>query len=76
MTQVELPPYRRSHSPLDLVVVKIIFGHIFEALHLISQTVATGAMSVEDNKPPKRFRQPPLKKARVPRYLCILYFIL
>jgi hypothetical protein len=31
MTQVEVPPYRRPRSPLDLVVIEVIFGHIFEA---------------------------------------------
>jgi hypothetical protein len=76
MTQVELPPYRTPRSPLDLVVVKIIFGCIFEAFHQISQVVAAGAASADDNKPLERFHRPPLKKALMPRYLCILYFIL
>jgi hypothetical protein len=31
MTQVELPPYHRPCSPLDLVAIEIIFGCIFEA---------------------------------------------
>jgi hypothetical protein len=31
MTQIELPPYRRSQSPLNLVHVEIIFGHLFKA---------------------------------------------
>jgi hypothetical protein len=31
MTQVELPPYRGPHSPLDLVAIEFIFGRIFEA---------------------------------------------
>jgi hypothetical protein len=29
MTQIELPLYRGPRSPLDLVVVEIIFGHLF-----------------------------------------------
>jgi hypothetical protein len=31
MNQVEFPPFRGPSSPLDLVAIKIIFGHIFEA---------------------------------------------
>jgi hypothetical protein len=31
MTKIELPPYRRPHSSLDLVIVEIIFGRLFEA---------------------------------------------
>jgi hypothetical protein len=31
MTQVELPPYRRPCSPLDLIAIENIFGRIFEA---------------------------------------------
>jgi hypothetical protein len=31
MTQIELPPYHGPRSPLDLVAVEIIFGHLFEA---------------------------------------------
>jgi hypothetical protein len=30
MTQIELPPYRGPHSPLDVVAIEIVFGHIFE----------------------------------------------
>jgi hypothetical protein len=30
MTQIEIPPYRGPRSPLDLVAIKIIVGHIFE----------------------------------------------
>jgi hypothetical protein len=31
MTQIKLPPYRGPWSPLDLVAIEIIFGHLFEA---------------------------------------------
>jgi hypothetical protein len=64
MSQVELPPCRGPRSPLDLVAIKIIFGHIFEAFHRISQADATIVMSTDDNKPVKRFHRP-LKKVLV-----------
>jgi hypothetical protein len=31
MTQIELPSYHGPRSPLDLVAIEIIFGHLFEA---------------------------------------------
>jgi hypothetical protein len=31
MTQIELPPYGRPCSPLELVAIEIIFGRLFEA---------------------------------------------
>jgi hypothetical protein len=73
MTQVELPPYHRPCSPLDLVAIEFIFGRIFEAFQQISQAVVAGATSADDNKQLKRFCRPPLKKALVLRYLCILF---
>jgi hypothetical protein len=33
MIQVELPPYRGPHSPLDLVASEIVFGRMFEEFH-------------------------------------------
>jgi hypothetical protein len=51
MTQIELPPYRGPRSPLDLVAIEFIFGHIFKAFQQISQAAAAGAMSADDNKP-------------------------
>jgi hypothetical protein len=48
MTQIELPPYRRSRRPLDLVVVKIIFDCFFEAFQHISQATGTGTSTSDD----------------------------
>jgi hypothetical protein len=68
MTQVELPPYCGPCSPLDLLAIENIFGHIFEAFKQMPQAAAAGAVPVADNKPLKRGRCPPLKKVLVPRY--------
>jgi hypothetical protein len=76
MTQVELPPFRGPHSPLDLVAIEFIFRHIFEAFQQISQVVASGVMSANDNKPLKRFHQPSLKKVLMSRYPCVLFLYL
>jgi hypothetical protein len=76
MTQVEHPLYHGLRSPLDSIAIEIIFVHIFEAFQQISQAAAAGDVSTDDNKPFKRFHQPPLKKALVPRYPCILFLYL
>jgi hypothetical protein len=61
MTQINLPPYHRPRSPLDLVAIKIILGCIFEVA-IIADT------AVDDNdRPMKRSRQPSLRKVLVPR---------
>jgi hypothetical protein len=67
MTQVKLPPYHGSHSRLDLVAIEIIFQRIFEAFRQISHTAGAGVASTNDDKPLKRLRRPPLKKALMPR---------
>jgi hypothetical protein len=68
MIQIELPPYCGPHSPLDLVVVEIIFGHLFEAFQRISQDAGTGTSVGIDTPPQKKMCHPPLKKILVPRY--------
>jgi hypothetical protein len=62
MSQVELPPYHSPRSPLDLVAIEIIFGHIFEAFRLISQATTANAMATDDDKPSKRSCRPPLRQ--------------
>jgi hypothetical protein len=52
MTQIELPPYRGPCSPLDVVSIEIIFGHIFEVFRHITQVdAAVGVVADEDDKP-------------------------
>jgi hypothetical protein len=36
MTHIELPPYHGPKSPMDLVTIEIIFGHLFEAFQRTS----------------------------------------
>jgi hypothetical protein len=42
MSQVKLPAYHGSRSPLDLVAIEIIVGRIFEAFRQISQALVAG----------------------------------
>jgi hypothetical protein len=67
MTQIELPLYHGPCSPLDLITVKIIFGHLFEAFQCISQVTGTCTSASDDIQPQKKMRQPLLKKILVPR---------
>jgi hypothetical protein len=36
MTQIDLPPYHGPRSPLDLIPIEIIFGHLFETFQRAS----------------------------------------
>jgi hypothetical protein len=65
MTHIELPPYCGPRSPLDLVVVDIIFGLLFEAFQHASQAAGTGASAGDDTQPLKKAHTPSLKKMLV-----------
>jgi hypothetical protein len=67
MTQVELPPYHRPRNPLDVIIVEIIFGCLFEAFQHISQAVVAGASTDDSTRPQKKVCQPSLRKLLVPR---------
>jgi hypothetical protein len=67
MTKIKFPPYRGPHSPLDLIIVEIIFGRLFEAFKRIPQDTGSGTSVGDDIQPQKKMRQPPLKKILVPR---------
>jgi hypothetical protein len=54
MTQIELPPYCRPWSPLDLVTIEIIFRHLFEAFRRTSQAIGTGSSTGFDTQPLKK----------------------
>jgi hypothetical protein len=66
-TQIELPLYRGSRRPSDLVTAKNIFGHLFESFENTSQATGTGATAGDDIQPSKRTRAPSMKSTLVPR---------
>jgi hypothetical protein len=45
---IELPPYHGPRSPMDIVVVKHLFGRLFEVFRHISQAVRTDAPTGDD----------------------------
>jgi hypothetical protein len=67
MTQIKFPPYRRPRRPLDLVVIEIIFGCLFEVFPRASQAAGTGTSVGDDTQPPKRTRAPTVKTILVPK---------
>jgi hypothetical protein len=69
---IELPPYHKPRSPLDLVVVKHIFGCLFESFRLTCQAARTDTSVGGDAQPSKKARAPSLKKMIVPKYAIIL----
>jgi hypothetical protein len=56
MTQIELPPYHGPRSPMDLVAIEVVFGHIFEVFRHITQATAMGIVATEDDRPQKKPR--------------------
>jgi hypothetical protein len=67
MSQIELPLYRGTCSPLELVIIEIIFRRLFEAFRHISQATVAGASTDDNTRPQKKTRQPLLRKVLVPR---------
>jgi hypothetical protein len=67
MTQIDLPPYHGPQSPLNLVVVEIIFERLFEAFRHASQGAGAGTLVGGAAQPAKKTREPPLKSVLVPR---------
>jgi hypothetical protein len=74
---IELHPYHGPRSPLDIVTVEHLFGHLFEAFRHISQEARTDALARDDAQPFKRAQAPSLEKLLVPKYVTALltYFI-
>jgi hypothetical protein len=51
MIQIEHAPYREPQSPLNLVAIEIIFGHLFEAFRHASQAARSGALAGDEILP-------------------------
>jgi hypothetical protein len=68
----ELLPHHVPQSPLGLVVVKLIFGCLFEAFQCLTQAARTDTSAGADTQPAKRLRVPPMRRMLAPRYVTIL----
>jgi hypothetical protein len=66
-SHIELPPYCGPRSPLDLVAIEIVFGHLFEAFRHTSQAIGTGTLAGLDTQLAKKAWVLPTKKMLAPR---------
>jgi hypothetical protein len=58
---IELFPHYVPQSPLGLVAVKIIFGHLFIAFQRLTQAARTDTSAGADTQLAKRLQAPPLR---------------
>jgi hypothetical protein len=72
----ELPSYHGSRNQLNLVLVNLAFGRLFEAFQHISQAIRTNATAGADTQPAKKTRAPTMRRILVPRYVMLLTCIL
>jgi hypothetical protein len=67
MSQIELPLYHGPRSPLDLIIVEIIFRRLFETFRHISQAATTDPSTYDKTRPQKKTLHSSLRKVLVPR---------
>jgi hypothetical protein len=72
----ELPSYHGSRSQLNLVLVNLTFGRLFEAFQHISQAVRTNATAGADTQLAKKTRAPSMRRILAPRYVMFLACLL
>jgi hypothetical protein len=73
---IELPSYHGSHNRLNLVVVNLAFGRLFEAFQHVSQAIRTDTAAGADTQPAKKPRAPSMRMILVPKYVIIFTCIL
>jgi hypothetical protein len=68
----ELFPHHAPHCSLGSVVVKLVFGHLFEVLQRLTQAARIDTSVGADTQPAKRLRAPPMRRMLTPRYVTVL----
>jgi hypothetical protein len=72
----ELFPHRVPRCSPSLVVVKLVFGRLFEALQRPTQAAKIDTSAEADIQPGKRLWAPPMRKMLAPRYVKVLTCVL
>jgi hypothetical protein len=72
----KLFPPHAPHCSLGLVAVKLVFGHLFEALQRLTQAAKIDASAGADTQPAKKLRALPMKRMLAPRYVAVLTYAL
>jgi hypothetical protein len=65
-------PHHAPRSSSGLVEVKLIFGHLFEALQHSAQAARMDTSTGADTQPAKRLRTLPMRKMLATRYITVL----
>jgi hypothetical protein len=68
----ELFLHHVPRSSPGLVVVKLIFRRLFEALQRLTQAAKIDTFAGADTQPAKRLRAPSMRKILAPRYITVL----
>jgi cytochrome b561 len=68
----ELFPHHSPHCSLGLVVVKLVFMRLFEALQRPTQAAQINTSVGADTQPAKRLRASSMRKMLTPRYVTVL----
>jgi hypothetical protein len=68
----ELFPHHAPHCSPGLVAVKLVFGHLFEALQRLTQAVAINTSVGADTQTAKRLRTLSMRRMLAPKYITIL----
>jgi hypothetical protein len=68
----ELFPHHAPRCSLGLVAVKLVFGHLFEALQHITQATGIDTSAGADTQPVKRLRVPLMQRMLTSRYVIVL----
>jgi hypothetical protein len=72
----EPPSYHGFPNRLNLVLVNLTFGRLFEAFQHISQAIRTDATAGADTQPAKKTRAPSMRRILAPRHVMLLTCIL
>jgi hypothetical protein len=68
----ELFPHHAHHCSPGLVVVKLVFEHLFEALQRLTQAAVINTSVGADTQTAKRLRTPSMRRMLAPKYVTIL----
>jgi hypothetical protein len=68
----KLFPHHAPHCSPGLVEVKLVFGHLFEALQCLTQAAMINTSTGADAQPAKRLWAPSMRRMLVAKYVTVL----
>jgi hypothetical protein len=67
----ELFLHHAPHCSLSLVAVKLVFGHLFEALQRLTQATKIDTFAEANTQPAKRLRASPMRRMLTSKYIAV-----